>query len=772
MNKQKWNMIRKMMMTSAVVLIAATQAMAAGFKKTPIGIKATVDGITMEVQFYKSDVVRVLKYPKKVKLNRTSLSVIAKPETTAFTAVPIGKDTVKLETADLQLRVNVLNGEIVYLTRDTQMLMIEKANGTRFTPAPQHKPAYDVSQAFMLDPADVVYGLGQQQDGRMIQRNETVKMENWNTRVCLPVIQSAKGFGLFWDNYSMGAYKDTTNEMSMSFTAADYIDYYFMWGKGGEGVIAQLRNLTGQSPMLPLWSYGFFQSRERYKTQQELVAVVDTFRQLHVPLDGIIQDWQYWGKDSLWNAMSFNPATYPDPKGMVDQVHARNAHLMIVAWPDFGPLTPQYKEFESKKMLLGFTSYPSLARPYDPYNPAARDIYWNYLNKGVFTYGNDGWWLDSSEPDHTNIKPSDFEVPTFLGPYRSVKNAFPFMHVGGVYDHQRAVTSDKRVVILTRSAFVGQQRYGTNVWNGDVESSWENLRKQITAGINFSLCGMPYWNTDIGGFFADQFEKKGAKDPEFQSLQARWIQFGTFTPMMRVHGTTFPREIYQFGKPGDEAFDVQLKYIKFRYQLLPYIYSTAWQVTSQSGSFMRPLYFDFPKDLRALVVGTEYLFGKSLLVAPVTDTQLLKTIYLPKGIDWYDYWTNTKIPGGRILQRGVPTDLIPLYVKAGTILPMGPEVEYATEKRWDNLDLKIYPGADGEFVLYEDENDNYNYEKGAYTEIRFSWDDAAKTLTVDDRKGEFNGMLQNRTFNVTLIGSTKAEPVVVKYEGKKTSVNL
>ena len=435
--------------------------------------------------------------------------------------------------------------------------------------------------------------------------------------------------------------------------------------------------------------------------------------------------------------------------------------------------------------------YPSGVRVYDPFNPEARDIYWKYLNAGIFSLGMDGWWMDSSEPDHLNFKPSDFDNKTYLGSFRKVRNAFPLMTVGGLYDHQRSVTSDKRVFILTRSAFAGQQRYGANTWSGDVVASWDALRNQISAGLNFSLCGIPYWNSDIGGFFLWNFPKK-LEDANYRELYARWLQFGAFCPMMRSHGTDAPREIYQFGKKGDKIYDAIEKFINLRYRLLPYIYSTSWDVTANQSSMMRALVMDFAKDTEALDINDQYMFGKSLLVCPVTkpmyskdtkeDFSTVKTrqLYLPKDANWIDFWTGEKHSGGQMLTKETPIDIMPLYVKAGTILPVGPKVQYATEKKWNDLEIRIYSGTDGEFVLYEDEFDNYNYEKGNYSTITFQWDDEKRTLTINDRKGSFPGMITDRTFNIvkvtpgvgTGMDAVKKYDKVVTYTGEKVIVRL
>ena len=627
---------------------------------------------------------------------------------------------------------------------------------------------------------------------------------------------------MFWDNYSPTLFTDNEVETSFRSEVGDCVDYYFMYGKNADGVIAQVRSLTGQAPMFPLWTYGYWQSKERYKSQEEVVDVVRKYRELGVPLDGIIQDWQYWGHNYLWNAMDFQNPTFNNPQKMMEDVHAMNAHMAISIWSSFGPMTKPYRELDKKGMLFNFTTwpqsgleswppnmeYPSGVRVYDAYNPEARDIYWKYLNDGIFKLGMDAWWMDSTEPDHLDWKPEDMDTKTYLGSFRKVRNAYPLMTVGGVYDHQRAVTSDKRVFILTRSGFLGQQRYGANVWSGDVASTWESFRNQIPAGLNFSLCGMPHWNSDIGGFFAGHYNKSwnddsASKNPLYQELYVRWLQFGTFNPMMRSHGTDVYREIYKFGKKGEPVYDAIEKMIGLRYSLLPYIYSTSWEVSNRQSSFMRALMMDFVDDRKVWDINDEYMFGKSILVAPITHAQytpeavvkvseeegwnrdgakktktdvavdFMETkstnIYLPAGTLWYDFWTNEKHEGGKEITKETTLDVIPLYVKAGSIIPVGPQVQYATEKPWDHLELKVYAGANGNFILYEDEFDNYNYEKGVYTEIPISWNNTSRKLTIGARKGAYEGMLKNRKFTVTLQDGTQKN---VDYNGKAISVKF
>lgn len=743
------------------------------YEKTKLGIKLSLENANLEIQFYTSSMVRVIKTPKNSSFEKKSLSVVLEPKKTSF-KIEEKKNELLLRSEKLEIAINTKTGNIRYNSPDHSLLLKEKTGDPLFTPFKDvDQDTYTVSQSFNLDPKETIYGLGILQNGKMSQRNLEVKMIQANREDYIPFFQSVKGYGLFWDNYSPTRFSDDTSATSFTSEVGDGIDYYFMYGGNADSVIAHMRQLTGQAPMFPLWTYGYWQSKERYKSQEETVGVVKKYRDLGVPLDGIIQDWQYWGDNYHWNAMEFLNEEFPNPQKMVDDIHALNAHIIISIWSSFGPKTQPYKELEKDNMLFNFSTwpqsgksdwppnmdYPSGVRVYDPYNPKARDIYWKYLKKGLFSLGIDGWWMDSTEPDHLDIKPEDFDEKTYLGSFRKVRNAFPLMTVGGVYKHMREATSDKRVFILTRSAFAGQQRYAANTWSGDTEASWKTLKDQISSGLNFSLTGIPYWNSDIGGFFIWEFKDK-LDDPEYRELYARWLQFATFTPMMRSHGADAPREIYQFGKKGEPVYDALEKYINLRYSLLPYIYSEAWQITNQQSSLMRALVMDFPKDEKVLDLNDQYMFGHSFLVAPVLKSMYTedkkenfqqdgyRQVYLPKGTEWFDYWTGERFSGGQTIDKKAPIDILPLYVKAGSIVPVGPKVDYAEQKDWSNLKINIYPGADAEFTLYEDENDNYNYEKGAYSEIKFVWDNNKQQLTIEKRQGKFEGMIKNRSFQL------------------------
>lgn len=816
----------KRSITIIALCLLTSWVCAQDYQRTASGIKASVaDKQTdIEIQWFTPNTLRILKTPQGKVPEKKSLSVIAQPKASNIKVITPGNGLIVMKSTSLAVTLDTRTGIITYTKPDGATLLKEQENFKAFTAVSDAgRPTYTVYQGFTTDKEEGLYGLGQLQNGKMMQRDMTKHLVQGNVEDVSPFFQSTKGYGLFWDNYSGTTYTDNERETSFRSEVGDCIDYYFMYGGSADGVIAEVRTLTGNVPMMPLWSYGFMQSKERYKSQEETVGVVKKYRELGIPLDCIIQDWQYWGHNYLWNAMDFQNPTFSRPKDMIDEVHALNARMMISIWSSFGPATKPYRALDKEGLLFDIETwpqsgvdgwppnleYPSGVRVYDAYSPKARDIYWEHLNKGIFQLGMDGWWMDSTEPDHFNHKESDFNHQTHLGSYRSVRNAYPLVTVGGVSDHQRALTQDKRVIILTRSGFLGQQRYGSNVWSGDVQSSWDMFRKQITAGLNFSLTGMPHWNSDLGGFFAGSYNKGWAdnsatRNPMYQELYVRWVQFGGFCPMMRSHGADVPREFYWYGKASEPVYDALVDAVKLRYTLLPYIYSTSWDVTHNHSTFMRALFMDFVDDKQTWNVNSEYMFGKAFLVAPVlhaqytpevqqkglkenegwnrnskkstetpvfadfTDSKNME-IYLPAGTQWYNFWTNEATEGGQKLVIPTTLNRIPLFVRAGSIVPLGPDVQYTGEKKWDNLTLCVYPGENGNFTLYEDEGDNYNYENGAYTEIPMNWNDANNTLTIGARKGQYNGMLEKRQFTVkTMNGKSKT----VTYTGKKVKVKL
>lgn len=774
----------------------------------------------VSVEFFTPEIVRIVKTPSLETPSPVSLVVSAKPETVKVKKSEKDGVTTYISSA-LKVTVNDADGKVSFFAPSGEKLLSEGKYGFIPLTVGPDSGAYKVKQCFALEADEPIYGVGMLQNGKMSQRGEHRMMQQSNLEDFAHFFQSVKGYGIYWDNYSPTALNDN-DTLELECQVGKAVDYYFMYGGDADGVIRDMRYLTGKVPMLPLWTYGFHQSRERYKTQEELLEVVRKYRDMGIPFDGIIQDWQYWGSNYTWNAMEFISEDFNRAQEMIDEVHDRNAHISISVWASFGPQTKAYRELKDKDLLFSFETwpesgltswpprkdYPSGVRVYDCYSPKARAIYWNNL-KRLHAMGIDAWWMDSTDPDHVNYKDSDLDEVGSMGSFRSVRNLFPFMTVGGVDEQQRMTDSLKRVFILTRSYFAGQQRYGANTWSGDVGSSWESLRNQVPLCLNHTLTASPNVNTDIGGFFAGAYNRhyldnSGTTNPQFQELYVRWMQFGLFNPMMRSHGTDVYRELYYFGNAGEPVYDALLSAVKMRYSLLPYIYSTAWQVSKNDDSFMRALVMDFKDDKNTWNNGRQFMFGRNLLVCPVidplfTEEKVIKTdeqsgwnksdtgvegngwpvvdwsaektynVYLPEGSKWYDYWTGQLFDGGQNIDAPAPISRSPLYVKAGSILPLGPDVQYASEKPWDELTLRIYPGAAGSFTLYEDEGDNYNYLSGAYTEIPMMWSDRSSTLTIGAREGEFPGMLKDRTFNVVLPDGRSRE---VKYTGRKTVVKL
>ena len=753
----------------------------------------------------------------KVEFITPSIVHIVKGQPTKTLVITAQPGNVQCSMTDGQWKSSELTvkqdakGNLTFLTAKGKLLLKEKS--------------CDVSEArqtFTLDKDEAVYGLGTIQNGKMNRRGEKKRMEQSNLEDFQNVLQSIKGWGLYWENYSPTLFEDNAEGMTFDAEVGEGVDYYFMYGGSADGVIAQMRYLTGDVPMFPLWTYGYWQSKERYKTARETEGIVDQYRKLNVPLDGIIQDWQYWGSNYLWNAMDFLAEDFSNGKQMIENVHKKNAHFMISIWASFGPMTKQFRELEAKGLLMPFETwpqsgishvwppmrdYPSGVKVYDAFSPDARAIYWKYL-KTLYDYGCDAWWMDSTDPDFFDPKESDYAHKVYGGTWRSQRNAFPLETVRGIYQAQRKDDRGKRIFIMTRSSFAGQQHYGSNMWSGDVNSSWDMLRKQVPAGLSFSLTGNPNFNTDIGGFFCNSYNTRGSgsapRNPQFQELYVRWMQYGLFCPVFRSHGADAPREIWQFGEKGQPIYDIIEKTIRLRYRLIPYLYSTAWQVTSANDSYMRPLFADFAQDRKVWDMTDEFMFGHSILACPIvnpqyTEEKVIRTNamtgwdrnkesgdrsqesvvnwletksavkYLPKGALWYDFWTNKSFKGGQNVTLETTLDRVPMFVRAGSILPLGPEMQYVGEKAWDNLEIRVYPGANGSFVLYEDEGDNYNYEKGVYSTITFSWNDKARKLTIGARKGEFPGMLMSRQFTIVLPDGRQQQ---VSYDGTECVISL
>ena len=760
-------------------------------------------GVTLEtatgftrVEVWAPGIFRVVHAPLSGVPAFSSLTVNTSPATTAWT---LNNDAgwLSLSTARGVARMEIASGRVIFSEAGPGTLFEEAAGGTSLQPTTVgsfSEPSRIVRQNFTLPAGEAIYGFGQHQDGFMNQVGHSVTLLQENMKVGVPVWLSNKGYAVLWDNPAVttadiGA--TTPGTLSVSSEAGKAVDYYFFAGPTPDQAIAGYRALTGAAPMFARWAWGFWQSKERYQTAQELIDVVDQYRARSIPIDGIIQDWQYWPSlnqstaSGGWGSHEFDPVRYPDPTALTAALHTRNVHTLISVWAKFdvtnsGVSIPNLQALDA----IGGAYSPAIpyvypagqGKWYDPFNAAARQIYWSQLSQKIFARGWDGWWLDASEAELSGKWGEFRNFETALGSGAKIFNAYPLLHTTAVYAGQRAETSQKRAIILTRSAYAGQQRNAAITWSGDINGQtpggWSVFARQIPAGLNFVSSGIPYWNTDIGGF--------GSSDPAspaYAELFTRWLQYGVFCPMFRVHGTSYAKEVWRFPAATQP---ILVDYIRLRYQLLPYIYSTAWKVTGEGYTMMRPLVMDFPADSQAGNLSDQFMFGPALLVNPVTAAGAgTRPVYLPAGATWYDFWTGDSQAGGGTITAAAPIQTIPLYVRAGSILPMGPTVQHTAEAS-GFTELRVYPGADGSFTLYDDEGDNYGYESGARSTIPLSWDDAAKVLSIGARQGSFPGMASTRVFRVVFVRSGRGAGLVagqlpdvtVNYDGTAVSVAM
>lgn len=592
------------------------------------------------------------------------------------------------------------------------------------------------------------------------------------------------------------ALPDEQSRLSLYSEVADDIDYYFIQGRDADEVIAGYRYLTGKAPVVPRWAMGFWQSRERYRTQAELVNVVAEYRKRKIPLDNIVLDWQYW-KDPEWGSHAFDERRFPDPKGMINELHDRfNAHLMISVWPKFYKGTKHYAEMQEKGFLFmnniekkrkDWVGKGYESTFYDPFNEEAGKLFWKQIDTSLNRLGVDAWWLDATEPDmHSNLSLEERKKnmnPTAIGSGARYFNAYSLVNSKNVYEGQRASSPDKRVFILTRSAYAGQQRYGAATWSGDIASRWSDLEDQIASGINFSMSGIPFWTMDIGGFAVEKRYEHATGETleEWRELNTRWFQFGAFCPLFRSHGQYPFREIYNISPPGHPAYSSMVYYDNLRYKLMPYLYSLAGHVYFNDYTIMRGLVMDFPDDAGVLNIADQYMLGPSLLVNPVVHYKArTREVYLPKSSGWFDLHSGKFYAGGQRITAEAPYERMPVYVNAGSIIPTGPAIQYSAEKLSGPITLYIYTGKDAAFTLYEDENVNYNYEEGKYSTIPFTYDEKEKSVTIGARKGAFNGMPARRTFNVIRVSPNRPVPMDVSstpdrtivYEGKSVTVKM
>lgn len=918
------------------------------------GVQVRVGEVVKNLIFYGPATVRVNATLGENYWTAPSLAVIAGPKPVAFT-VSESADTLTVQSERLRIDVAKATGAVRFLAPDGTLYTEERADApqTLARRTISGAPTLEASNRFTLRPDEAIYGLGFYGEEQSNRRGKELLLVQTNVGIVIPVLMSSRRYGVLWDSYSQMRFKDDASGASMwAESAPGGADYYFMAGDTPDAVVAAYRSLTGAAPMFPKQAFGLFMSKERYKTQDQLLDVARTFRKEGFPLDYIVQDWQYWGsdKDGSWSGMTWDATRYPDPAGMARQVHDLNLKLMVSIWPSIGDDTALARELDAHSLRFAPLHWISKhARVYDAYSPLGRQIYFKHIKAGLLDKGVDALWMDGTEIEvssamwnaQDNIRDTKALGSNAIGDFTRYLNPYSLLTTQGTYEGQRA-TSDRRVFTLTRSAWAGAQRTAAASWSGDIFASWKTLRQQVADGVNVTVTGNPYWTQDTGGFFVADFSG-GEQNPAWRELYARWLQFSAFNPIMRIHGTNVEREPYRFKTIDPPVYAALLKATQLRYRLLPYIYSLSWKVTAEGYTLMRPLMMDFPDDRALDSIDDSFGFGPAFLVHPVTramyhilpppaatvpgaylhtpdgqpglagqyfegenfeapkgrvvDRQLDHTwpdpplaeipgglsslrhfsakwagtltapedgtyelgiegndgfrlsvdgkvlvedwaagaarykgatialrkgqlvrlgidyyqvdgnrvlrlawrrpserqgldgpkpvlderveTYLPAGATWFDFWTGERFPGGSRVTRKVPLELIPLYVRAGSIVPMGAQVNYATERPEAPLEVRIYPGADGRFTVYEDDNESYAYEKGARATYDLTWDDATRTLRIDARQGSFPGMVERRELDLVLIdrpglGGLASLPVTrrITYSGQATQVRF
>jgi alpha-D-xyloside xylohydrolase len=649
-----------------------------------------------------------------------------------------------VKTSVLQVELNLERGNLSFRDASGAQLLQEGNSLPRaYEPVQWNgENTYRVTDRFSPTSTEAFYGLGQHQSGMFNYRGATIELAQDNTDVAIPVLMSSKGYALLWNTAAL-TYVDNRFplELTLSSIAGTAVDYYFLYGPEMDTVIHEYRVLTGHAPLLPKWAYGLFQSKDRYLSLDEISAIAQRYRQEHIPLDAMVQDWFWWKTEG---DPEFN-TNYHDVAADLENLHRNHIHTMISVWGLLDPNSETYKILDSKNLLI-----PG-AHVYDPSSAEARDIYWNRLPGKLLSQGWDAFWLDSAEPEEYWPHMGDGILRNkrmAIGNGAEYTNVFPLLHTLGAQDHWRSTTEQKRVFLLTRSAFLGEQRVGATVWSGDVYSTYWGLSHQVAAGLNFALSGHPYWTTDIGGYWPPD---SGSLDtPEFQELYARWFEFGAFCPVFRTHGHRPHNEMWTY----DKVEPTLIEYDRLRYRMMPYIYSLAWKVTSEDYTIQRPLVMDWRTDERTWNVGDQFMFGPAILVSPVLKGGAThRAIYLPASRAWYNFWTGETLKGSQEIEADAPLERMPLFVRAGSILPLGPEIEYADQKPDGPIEIRVYRGADGVFNLYGDQGDNYSYENGAHAIIPIKWEEASHTLTIGQRIGHYAGMPDEIKFNIVWVSS-------------------
>lgn len=776
----------------------------------PHGLRIETSEGVVQLITYTPNIVRVRYALEPSPSAQKSLMIVAQPGPGKAYEVHETSQQLTFSTSALEIQIQKATAAFTYLDRQGRLLTREPDQGGKtLTPAPvagsrfdettgradvqngngtraegedvQHsidREAYHSRLEFVWSEGEALYGLGSHEEGFLNLRGTHQDLYQENLKAVVPMLVSTNGYGILLDCYSLMTFHDDEQGSFLWCDVHNELDFYFLYGPEFAQIIHSFRFLTGKVPMLPQWVFGYLQSKERYHSQDELLAVVKEYRQRQIPLDGIVLDWHSWPGD-LWGQKSLDPERFPQPEAMVDELHQLQARLMVSIWPTMRNHGPDHREMLEQGFLLGDQA------TYNAFDEQARALYWKQANEGLFSKGVDAWWCDCTEPfeaDWTGeAKPepeerrriNTEEAKKFLDP--QYINAYSLLHSRGIYEGQRLTTTSKRVVNLTRSAYAGQQRYGTITWSGDISANWPTLKKQIAAAINFCVTGLPYWTADIGAFFVTKKDlwfwdgsfPEGCEDSGYSEFYVRFFQYGTFLPIFRSHGTDTPREVWRFGEPGSRFYETLVKFIRLRYRLLPYLYSLVGRVTQDDDTILRALAFDFRQDAQVYNIADQYLFGPAFLVSPVTEPMYYlpgsqplppqaqtRQVYLPAGSDWYDFWTGRQFAGGQTVEADAPLEILPLFVRAGSIVPFGPDMQ-STEEVHRNapLLLRIYQGQDATFTLYEDEGDTYNYENGAFATIALSWDDAKKCLSLGKRQGSYTGMPLTRTFFLLLVSA-------------------
>ena len=738
--------------------------------QSPQGFDATIGKETLHLIVCSDSILHVITRPDNVAANHPQPWLLPAGQSCKGAPFQFSKDdkAATLKTTNLAVSISLARGNLTFTTSDGKPLAHERDSVPRtYDPVTINgDPTYHVVDRFSPDFSEALYGLGQHQSGMFNYRGSTVELGQNNTDIAVPFLVSTKGYGIIW-NTAAFTYVDNRFPLELSFDsmAGDGVDYFLLYGPQMDDIIHQYRNLTGHAPMLPRWAYGFIQSKDRYISLDEIISIANRYRTEHIPLDVMVQDWFWWKHegDPIFND------NYHDVPADLKKLHDEHVHTMISTWGLIDPAADTYKKLDSEALLI-----PN-AHVYDASNPKAQDIYWDSLPGKLFAQGWDSFWLDSAEPEEYWPHVGDAILRSkkiAIGNGAMYTNIYPLLHNEGIQRNWRKTTDQKRTFLLTRSAFLGQQRVGATVWSGDVFSSFWGLSHQIAGGLNYAISGLPYWTTDIGGYWPTYPGQP--TDPAYQELYLRWFQFGVFCPIFRSHGHRPHNEMWSYPdvEPSLIAYD------NLRYRMMPYIYSLAWKVSSDDYTIQRPLVMDFKNDPLTWNIGDQFMFGPALLVSPVTEAKATeRRVYLPKDTTWYDFWSGQKIQGGVHVQAAAPLDRIPLYVRAGSILPLGPPEQYADEKVNGPIELRIYSGKDGSFTLYQDEGDNYNYEKGQHATVPITWSDSEGTLTIGGRTGTYVGMPNEITFNIVWVrpangvgGAEQQADDTVVYRGSELKV--